>query len=58
MGRIEIDRLLWLKEAINIQVRGFADVSERACGTCVYLRSVGHREEVKSRCVHILGLHQ
>ena len=37
VGRIEIDRLLWLKEAINLQVRGFADVSEPVfiCGQLI-----------------------
>jgi hypothetical protein len=47
-GRFEIHRFVLLQGAINIQVHGFADGSERAYETCVYLRSVDHRGEVKS----------
>jgi hypothetical protein len=36
----EIDRLVFLKGVVNIQVHGFANALEKAYGTCVYLRSV------------------
>jgi hypothetical protein len=46
-GQFKIDRLVLLKAAVNIQVGGFADASERSYEACVYLRSDDHRREVK-----------
>lgn len=51
LQRIRIPRYIFVDNPLRVEIHGFADASERAYGSCIYMRSINAENQVLTRLI-------